>query len=94
MVKKTPTPDNPCRSVASNGRACGSVDGHYQVVVNLPEDPTRLEEFLAFAEAALLLADLAKKWASDEPPSVRKSSPRPMRVTVSIHMRPEGVSKS
>lgn len=94
MGKKVPTPEKPCRSVASTGSNVGSVSGQHQVVVELPDSPTKKDELLAFAEAAESLAGLARKWAEDEPPGTTNSCTQTMRLTVSVHMRPEGANKS
>lgn len=93
MGKKIPTPDKPCRSVAPAGTSTGSVSGQYQAVVELPQSPSRRDELLAFASAAESLAELARKWAEDEPSSPAHSCPKSMRLTVSVHMRPEEVDK-
>ena len=94
MVKKTPTPDNPSRCVAANGTDPGSVSGQYQVVVGLPKDPDKRAELLAFAVAAESLAELARKWASEEEPKDVEQSTQTVRLDVTIRMRPEGDSKS
>ncbi|MDQ5943831.1 MAG: hypothetical protein QG675_599 [Patescibacteria group bacterium] len=93
MDRKIPTPEKPCRSVVSTGSDPGSVSGQYQVVVELPDSPTKKDELLAFADAAESLAELARKWAESEPSCTANSCAQAMRVTVSVHMRPEGASK-
>lgn len=94
MDRKIPTPEKPCRSVAPLGHLQGSVSGHYQAVVQMPAKSTKRDELLAFAEATESLAELARRWADDEAPDPTPSSPVSMRLTVSIHMRPEGDRKS
>lgn len=94
MPKKVPTPDHPCRSVAPLSGSQGSVSGHYQVVVNMPSHPTKQDELLAFADAAESLAELARKWAADDSGSGAQGPEKAMRITVAIHMRPEGDGQS
>ena len=60
-----PTVDRPFRAIPVDvDQAC--VKGDYQVVLTLPDKPTKGQLLLAYAEACRSMAELAEKWASEE----------------------------